>query len=59
MHRGRLRAVGSPDDLKAELGPQATLEDVFRRHTGDSLDNAERGGLRSVRNTRRTAGRMG
>jgi ABC-2 type transport system ATP-binding protein len=59
MHDGRLRALGSPADLKSELGPGATLEDVFRHHTGDQLGNAEKGGLRGVRSTRRTAGRMG
>jgi ABC-2 type transport system ATP-binding protein len=59
MHDGRLRAVGTPDDLKAELGPEASLEDVFRHHTGDQLGNHEKGGLRGIRSTRRTAGRMG
>jgi ABC-2 type transport system ATP-binding protein len=59
MHRGRLQIVGSPSDLKADLGPDASLEDVFRKHTGGSLEDAEKGGLRSVRNTRRTAGRLG
>jgi ABC-2 type transport system ATP-binding protein len=59
MHRGRLQAVGAPDRLKAELGPQASLEDVFRHHTGGSLDEAGKGGLRSVRSARRTAGRLG
>jgi ABC-2 type transport system ATP-binding protein len=59
MHHGTLRAVGSPDELKAELGNDASLEDVFRHFTGDSLAGAERGGLRNVRNTRRTARRLG
>jgi ABC-2 type transport system ATP-binding protein len=59
MHRGRLRAVGEPAELKAELGPETTLEQVFRHHTGGSLDDAETGGLKSVRTTRRTAGRLG
>jgi len=59
MHLGRLRAVGSPADLKAELGPESSLEDVFRRFTGESLEGAEKGGLRDVRGTRRTAQRMG
>ena len=59
MHRGRLRALGAPEELKAALGPEASLEDVFRHHTGDSLGDAEKGGLRNVRATRRTARRMG
>ncbi|MGF6883809.1 ABC-type multidrug transport system ATPase subunit [Nocardia sp. GAS34] len=50
LHQGVLRAVGSPAELKAALGPSATLEDVFRHHTGAGLDedtNLE-GGLRNV-----------
>ena len=34
MHLGTIRAEGTPDGLKAELGPDATLEDVFRHYTG-------------------------
>ena len=37
MHRGRIRALGTPADLKGAIGPDATLDDVFRRHTGDTL----------------------
>jgi ABC-2 type transport system ATP-binding protein len=59
LHRGSLRAVGAPGELKAAIGRDATLEDVFRQHTGGSLDAEEKGGLRNVRNSRRTAGRMG
>jgi ABC-2 type transport system ATP-binding protein len=58
MHRGRLRAEGSPSALKADLGVGATLDDVFRHHTGDVPDD-EPGGLRDVRRTRRTAIRLG
>ena len=58
MHRGRLRAEGSPSALKANLGADATLDDVFRHHTGD-LPGDEPGGLRDVRRTRRTAIRLG
>ena len=58
MHRGRLRAEGSPSALKADLGADATLDDVFRHHTGDLPDD-EPGGLRDVRRTRRTAIRLG
>ena len=58
MHRGKLRAVGSPADLRTEIGPGATLDDVFRRHAGDLSDD-EAKGLRDVRSTRRTALRLG
>jgi ABC-2 type transport system ATP-binding protein len=57
MHRARLRAFGTPDGLKADLGPEATLEDVFRHHTGDTLEAG--GDMRHVRQTRRTASRLG
>jgi ABC-2 type transport system ATP-binding protein len=59
MHRGRLQVVGAPSDLKSALGADASLEDVFRHHTGGSLEESEKGGLRSVRAARRTARRMG
>jgi ABC-2 type transport system ATP-binding protein len=66
MHRGRLRAQGTPQELKAGLGATATLDDVFRHYTGAGLDGRdgagpddEGGGLRGVRNTRRTARRLG
>ncbi|HEY2670532.1 MAG TPA: ATP-binding cassette domain-containing protein [Rugosimonospora sp.] len=59
MHQGTLRASGTPDELKSALGPDASLEDVFRHYTGESLVPGEKGGLRDVRSTRRTAQRMG
>jgi ABC-2 type transport system ATP-binding protein len=58
MSRGQIRAVGSPDGLKQQLGPQATLEDVFRHFAGEHLDS-EGGSLKDVRATRRTARRVG
>jgi ABC-2 type transport system ATP-binding protein len=59
MHRGTLRATGTPAELKAELGHGATLDTVFRHYTGDTLDNANKGGIRDVRHARRTARRLG
>ena len=60
MHLGRIQAEGSPDELKRELGPDATLDDVFRHSTGGSLDASEGArGIREIRRTRRTAGRVG
>ena len=58
MHRGRLAAVGSPAQLKADLGGDATLEDVFRHHAGVDLAQ-ERGGIRDVRRSRTTARKLG
>ena len=40
MHKGRIRAEGSPAELRASLGQHATLEDVFRAATGGSLAEA-------------------
>ncbi len=59
MHLGRVQTEGTPAALKEALGPDASLEDVFRRFTGGSLDGDTGGGLREVRSTRRTAGRVG
>jgi ABC-2 type transport system ATP-binding protein len=61
MHLGQIRAEGAPADLKRELGPDATLEDVFREFTGNSLREGADGkrGVREVRTSRRTAGRVG
>ncbi len=63
MHKGRVRALGTPRELKAGLrerradGSEPTLEDVFRDVAGSGLD--EGGDFRSVRSTRRTASRVG
>ncbi len=61
MHVGQIRAEGTPAALKADLGPGSTLEGVFRRYTGGTLegDAEAKGGLREVRSTRRAAGRVG
>ena len=39
MHRGTIRAIGTPAELKAGLGEGATLDDVFRHYTGGTLDD--------------------
>jgi ABC-2 type transport system ATP-binding protein len=61
MHRGKVRVTGEPAALRAGLGDDATLDDVFRHYTGDTLDDApeEEGGIRDVRRARRTARRLG
>ncbi|WKK23721.1 ATP-binding cassette domain-containing protein [Streptomyces olivoreticuli] len=74
MHRGKIRALGTPEELKSALvtlrreagaedtGPP-TLEDVFRHHAGSGLEepgaDEQRGEFRDVRRTRRTASRVG
>ncbi len=59
MHRGRIRALGTPAELKARVGPGATLDDVFRAATGDELVSNAGERMRDVRATRRTAHRLG
>ena len=56
LHRGKLLADGSPDELKATLGPEATLDDVFVKYAGVTV--AEGGTLRDVSQVRRTAKRL-
>ena len=58
MHRGRIRAEGTPDELKATVGDDATLDDVFRATTGDALGAGTGERMRDVRSARRTARRL-
>ncbi len=57
MHRGVVAVIGTPAELKAAVGPGATLDDVFRRATGADIDAG--GTYRDVARTRRTASRLG
>jgi ABC-2 type transport system ATP-binding protein len=57
MHLGKIAAVGNPADLKASVGPEATLDDVFVHYSGGTIQ--EEGNYRDVRATRRTASRLG
>lgn len=56
MHLGALVAVGSPAELKRQVGPDATLDDVFVHHTGAAIESG--GSYREVLRTRRTARRL-
>jgi ABC-2 type transport system ATP-binding protein len=57
LHRGQVAAMGKPAELKARLGPDATLDDVFAHFSGGSIQ--EGGSYRDIRQTRRTASRLG
>jgi len=57
MHQGKIAAIGSPADLKAAMGPQASLGDVFIHYTGAGI--SEGGDLQDVARTRRTSQRLG
>ncbi|ORA19057.1 ATP-binding cassette domain-containing protein [Mycobacterium arosiense] len=64
MHRGQLRAVGTPDRLKAKVSATATLEDVFRHYAASGLaDEANpseaNGTIREIRSSRGVARRVG
>src|ERR1041385_5988680 len=39
IHQGRIRTIGTPDELKAGLGPEATLDDVFAALTGEEIES--------------------
>jgi ABC-2 type transport system ATP-binding protein len=59
LHRGQLRALGSPQELIAAVGkPGGNLNDVFVRYTGEGLEPAA-GDFGNVKHARRTMGRMG
>jgi ABC-2 type transport system ATP-binding protein len=57
LHLGKVAVTGKPADLKATLGPAATLDDVFVHYSGASIE--EGGNYRDIRQTRRTASRLG
>src|ERR1700742_4555868 len=63
MHRGVLRAVGTPADLKSTVSPVATLEDVFRHYAAcyraDVDDSPDSTSSREIRSSRRVASRAG
>jgi ABC-2 type transport system ATP-binding protein len=63
MHSGKILAQDSPLELRARLGPEATLGDVFVHYAGASVaespDAVEEGDWRNVSSTRRSARRLG
>ena len=57
MHGGKIAASGPPDALKQEVGPHATLDDVFLHYAGGAI--AEGGSYRDAVSVRRNARRLG
>ena len=57
MHLGKVAAIGTPADLKANVGPGATLDDVFVHFSGGTIQ--EEGSYHDVRATRRAVSRLG
>jgi ABC-2 type transport system ATP-binding protein len=59
MHRGRIRVLGTPVELKASIGSCPTLDEVFYAAVTDELGSDAGEGMRDVRATRRTVRRRG
>jgi len=57
MHQGRIAALGTPAALKSEVGPEATLDDVFARVAGGTIETG--GQYKDVSRARTTARRLG
>jgi ABC-2 type transport system ATP-binding protein len=57
MHRGHAVAMGSPESLKKQVGPEADMDDVFVHFVGGSVEDV--GGYQESSRTRRTARRLG
>lgn len=57
LHQGQLAVVGTPEELKKQVGPEASLSDVFVAFSGVELEQG--GHYREVRETRGTARRLG
>jgi ABC-2 type transport system ATP-binding protein len=57
MHKGAAVAVDTPQGLKARLGPDATLDDVFAHFTGGSPEGDGR--YADIATIRTAAGRLG
>jgi ABC-2 type transport system ATP-binding protein len=50
LHNGRLEQVGTPAELKALVGPDASMDDVFAHITGAEIES--QGSYRDVRQKR-------
>ncbi len=58
MHRGKIAALDTPENLKATVGGEnPTLNDVFVHYAGDALESG--GNYRETSRARRTAHRLG
>ena len=57
LHRGQVSVVGKPAELRAGLGAEASMDDVFAHYAGGSIQDS--GTFREVAQTRRTARRLG
>ena len=59
IDRGRIAAVGTPAELKAHVGPNATLDDVFIQLVAATSETETEGNYGEVRRERRAASEHG
>jgi ABC-2 type transport system ATP-binding protein len=59
IDRGRIAAIGTPAQLKARVGPNATLDDVFIQLVAARGESESEGGYGDVRRARRAASEHG
>jgi ABC-2 type transport system ATP-binding protein len=59
LRNGHIIAIGAPAELKARLGVDATLNDVFSGLVDSAEGGTERGGYREARRTRRSVASRG
>ncbi len=57
MIRGKMVAMGLKEDLKAPLGPEATLNEVFIHHAGTSIESAH--AFKEISRQRKTESKRG
>ena len=57
LHSGRINIVGKPSELCAELGVNATMDDVFAHYAGGLINEA--GSYKEIGQTRLTAHSLG
>jgi ABC-2 type transport system ATP-binding protein len=57
MHQGKIGVIGKPAELRASLGPDATLDDVFAHYSGGAIH--EGGNYGDIQRTRNVASRLG
>lgn len=55
IDHGRIAAIGTPAELKARVGPNATLDDVFIQLVGMTAETETEGSYGDVKRARRSA----
>ena len=55
IDRGRVAVIGTPSELKARVGPNATLDDVFTELAGPTTEGEADAGYGETQRARRAA----